>query len=101
MPTAELLIRKTEKLPPALFEEAVNYIEYLSQKAKTAHFATKLPEAVNPKLPRSAVRGCLKDKVWMADDFNAPLEEKYTHMVTDTDACFFSRKDAKTPRKYA
>ena len=27
------------------------------------------------KLPRSTAKGLLKDKVWMADDFNAPLEE--------------------------
>jgi len=80
MPTAELLIRKTESLPPALFEEAVSYINYLSQKAQTAFFAEKRSEAPKPKLPRSAVRGCLKDKVWMADDFNAPLEEMQEYM---------------------
>ncbi|MCL2004225.1 MAG: DUF2281 domain-containing protein [Oscillospiraceae bacterium] len=27
------------------------------------------------KLPRSTGRGLLKGKVWMSDDFNAPLEE--------------------------
>ena len=84
MPTAELLIRKTETLPPALVEEALHYIDYLSQKAQTASFAEKPAEAeheaAKSKLPRSAVRGCLKDKVWMADDFNAPLEELQEYM---------------------
>jgi hypothetical protein len=45
MPAIELLIRKTEALPPALFEEAVRYIDYLSQKAQSAYFAEKLAEA--------------------------------------------------------
>ena len=45
MPEAELLIRKAETLPNALFEEAVHYIEYLSQKAQSAYFAEKLAEA--------------------------------------------------------
>ena len=84
MPTVELLIRKTETLPPALFQEAVHYIDYLSQKAQSAYFAEKPGEAehefANSKLPRSTVRGYLKDKVWMADDFNAPLEEFQEYM---------------------
>jgi len=45
MPETELLIKKTETLPPALLEEAVHYIEYLSQKAQSAYFAEKLAEA--------------------------------------------------------
>jgi len=45
MPKAELLIRKAESLPSALFEEAVHYIDYLSQKAQSAYFAEKLAEA--------------------------------------------------------
>ena len=84
MPTVELLIRKIEALPPALLEEAVHYIDYLSQKAKTDNLTEKPAgdklEAGKSKLPRSTVRGCLKDKVWMADDFNAPLEEFQEYM---------------------
>jgi hypothetical protein len=45
MSKTELLLRKTEALPPALFEEAVHYIDYLSQKAQAAYFAEKLAEA--------------------------------------------------------
>ena len=32
------------------------------------------------KLPRTTAKGLLKDKVWMADDFNAPLEEMKEYM---------------------
>jgi len=32
------------------------------------------------KLPRSTAKGLLKDKVWIADDFNAPLEEMKEYM---------------------
>jgi len=32
------------------------------------------------KLPLSELRGFLKGKVWMADDFNAPLEEMKEYM---------------------
>jgi hypothetical protein len=32
------------------------------------------------KLPRSTAEGILKDKVWMPDDFNAPLEELKEYM---------------------
>jgi hypothetical protein len=40
----EVLIRKVESLPNALFEEAVHYIDYLSQKAHAAYVAEKLAE---------------------------------------------------------
>ena len=35
---------------------------------------------VKAKLPRSTVKGLLKDKVWMSDDFNAPLDEMKEYM---------------------
>ena len=45
MPKAEQLIRKAETLLEALFQEAVHYIDFLSQKAQSAYFAEKLAEA--------------------------------------------------------
>ena len=50
MSETELLIRKAEALPAALFEEAVHYIDYLSQKAQSAYFAEKLAEADKPNV---------------------------------------------------
>ena len=32
------------------------------------------------KRPRSEIIGCLKGKVWIADDFNAPIEELKEYM---------------------
>ena len=32
------------------------------------------------KLPRLTAKGILKDKVWMSDDFNEPLEELREYM---------------------
>jgi hypothetical protein len=55
MPKIELLMKKTESLPPALFEEAVHYIDYLSQKAQSAYFAEKLAEAENEAAKPNAV----------------------------------------------
>jgi hypothetical protein len=52
----ELLMRKTESLPPALFKEAVHYVDYLSQKAQATYFAEKLAEAdseVAASVPRN------------------------------------------------
>jgi hypothetical protein len=45
MVETELLIRKAETLPNTLFQEAVHYIDYLSQKAQIAYFEEKLAEA--------------------------------------------------------
>ena len=32
------------------------------------------------KRPRAEARGILRDKVWMSDDFNAPLDEMREYM---------------------
>ena len=45
MSEAEILINKAKALPPVLFKEAVNYIDYLSQKAQSSYFSEKLLEA--------------------------------------------------------
>jgi len=67
MTEAELLIRKTETLPPALFEEAVRYIDYLSQKAQSAYFAEKLAEAENEAAKPNVV-WLDENEYWDEDD---------------------------------
>ena len=67
MSETELLIRKTEALPPALFQEAVNYIDYLSQKAQAAHFAEKLAEAEQEAAKPNAV-WLDETEFWNEDD---------------------------------
>jgi len=43
-------------------------------------FEISKPKTTNNKTPRSELRGKWKGKVWMADDFNAPLEEMREYM---------------------
>ena len=67
MSQTELLIRKTETLPSALFEEAVNYIDYLSQKAQSAYFSEKLAEAENEANKPNAI-WLDENEFWSEDD---------------------------------
>jgi hypothetical protein len=67
MPAIDLLIRKTETLPSALFEEAVHYIDYLSQKAQSAYFAEKLAEAEHEAAKPNAV-WLDENEFWGEDD---------------------------------
>jgi hypothetical protein len=67
MTEAEALIKKTEALPPALFAEAVHYIDYLSQKAQAAYFAEKLSEAEHEAAKPNAV-WLDENTFWSGDD---------------------------------
>jgi addiction module RelB/DinJ family antitoxin len=55
---------------------------FLSQvvENETFPFGINSPAATHGKLPRSGLRGCLKGKVWMTDDFGAPLDEMREYM---------------------
>ena len=55
MQETELLMRKAEILPNALFKEAVHYIDYLSQKAQSAYFKEKLIEAEDEAAKPNAI----------------------------------------------
>ena len=67
MPETELLIKKAEALPNALFKEAVHYIDYLSQKAQTNYFTEKLAEAEHEANKPNAV-WLDEDDFWKEDD---------------------------------
>nr|AGS52030.1 hypothetical protein [uncultured bacterium contig00008] len=67
MSETEVLIKKTETLPPALFEEAVHYIDYLSQKAQSAYFAEKLSEAEQEAAKPDAI-WLDENAFWSEDD---------------------------------
>ena len=45
---------------------------------ETISFEADMSKIKDTKQSRSAMKGCLKGKVWMADDFDAPLEEMFT-----------------------
>ena len=51
--------------------------EYVSDKEKISSGDSK---EVSSKRPRSELRGLLKGRAWMADDFNAPLEDMEEYM---------------------
>jgi len=59
---------------------AVNIFLTQMVDKETLPFEIAPSTTVNGKLPRSELRGCLKGKVWMADDFDAPLEEMREYM---------------------
>ena len=67
MAETELLIRKAESLPNTLFQEAVHYIDYLSQKAQIAYFAEKLAEAEQEANKPNAV-WLDENEFWDEDD---------------------------------
>ena len=67
MPETELLIQKAQSLPAALFEEAVHYIDYLSQKAHTAYVAEKLAE-VESDMSKPGAKWLTEEEFWDEDD---------------------------------
>jgi len=67
MPETELLIRKAESLPTALFEEAVHYIDYLSQKAHAAYVSEKLSE-VECDMAKPGAKWLTEEEFWDEDD---------------------------------
>jgi len=67
MSDTEILIRKTETLPPALYNEAMSYIDYLCQKAQSALFAEKLGEAEHEAAKPNAV-WFDENEFWGEDD---------------------------------
>ena len=69
MATDQLLLQEFNKLPASLQQEVLDFVGYLSSKYKTKRTTTK----------RKA--GSMKGLVsYMADDFNAPLEDFKDYM---------------------
>ena len=67
MSETELLIQKAKTLPPELYKEAVNYIDYLSQKAQSAYFAKKLAESEREAAKPNAI-WLDENEFWDKDD---------------------------------
>ncbi len=68
-----LILEKLEELPESLQTEVLHYIEFLLEK-----YAEALPQEERFKKKRKA--GLLRGKVWMSDDFDAPLEDFKDYM---------------------
>ncbi|MFB8790161.1 MAG: DUF2281 domain-containing protein [Potamolinea sp.] len=67
------ILDKLEKLPESLQTEVLHYIEFLLEK-----YVKTSPPTELPKKKRKA--GLLKGKIWMSDDFDAPLEDLKDYM---------------------
>ncbi|GAB4295070.1 MAG: hypothetical protein Fur0025_32000 [Oscillatoriaceae cyanobacterium] len=59
------IIHKLQQLPAAQQQQILDYIEFLAQKY------------IPPQTKKPRVAGLHKGKVWIADDFNAPLPPEY------------------------
>jgi len=62
-----VILEKLEELPESLQTEVLHYIEFLLEK-----------QAKNSTQEKPTKRGGLgiwKDKIWMSDDFDEPLED--------------------------
>lgn len=70
------ILAKLEKLPESLQVEVLHYIEFLIDKQDKAQAVNSAPE--HPKKKRQA--GLLKGKIWISEDFDAPLEEMKDYM---------------------
>jgi hypothetical protein len=61
------ILEKLEQLPEALQTEVLHYIEFLAEKYAK--------DTSTQKPPKKRKAGALKGKIWMAEDFDAPLED--------------------------
>ena len=73
-------LSKVDKLPPQYFREAIDFVAYLQYKAqKEAAAQNNEIEREEPPKGRRGF-GCAKGQIWMADDFDAPLEDFKDYM---------------------
>ncbi|HBQ98297.1 MULTISPECIES: DUF2281 domain-containing protein [unclassified Roseofilum] len=68
-----VILEKLETLPESLQIEVLHYIEFLSER----YIEKKVEPEVQQKKRRA---GLLKGKIWMAEDFDAPLEDMKDYM---------------------
>jgi hypothetical protein len=67
-----IILEKLEKLPEQLQTEVLHYVEFLLEKY-VQESSVELPQ-------QKRKAGLLKGKIWMADDFDAPLEDLKDYM---------------------
>lgn len=76
--TVEAEILETiSQMPESLKQELLHYAKYLFENYSQAE--TEQPNAEQPKKKRGGF-GILKGKIWMADDFDEPLEDLKEYM---------------------
>ena len=83
--THKELVDRILRLPVRKLDIAMTFIAFLEQQKDTAVYTeTAAKDFVDAKKlskkPFSEMRGIFKGKIWMSDDFNAPLEELKEYM---------------------
>jgi len=75
MSTKQSLISEIESLPANIIDEVYQYVSFLKFKQNSITdnaTATGVKPSVESREP---FFGCMKGKVWMSDDFDAPLDD--------------------------
>lgn len=70
------ILEKLERLPEPLQLKVLHYIESLIEEQ---NITSKQLDITEPVTKRGGL-GIWKDKIWMADDFDEPLEELQEYM---------------------
>lgn len=73
MSSADLFL-KIESLPEHLRKLVADYVEYLSWRKDMPREDQQPPSSKRP------IPGMLKGKIWIADDFDAPLDDFKEYM---------------------
>jgi len=71
------IVEKLETLPESLQTEVLHFIEFLSERY--AEKVQKPEDSASPQKKRHGF-GIWKGKVWMAEDFDEPIEDMKDYM---------------------
>lgn len=75
MLTEELILQQTALLPEELKQAVLLYINFVVQQYQKQE--NIVITTSNTPTDRRGLFGVLKGKIWMADDFDAPLTEEF------------------------
>lgn len=68
--TEQLILRELHNMPESLKVEVLHFVQFLKQETKKSEKSVRLKRQA----------GILKGKIWMAPDFDAPLEDFKEYM---------------------
>ncbi len=77
MTTETKILKAVSQMPETLKQEILHYAQYLIEKY--SQDLEEHEESEQPKQKRGGF-GILKGKIWMADDFDEPLEDMKEYM---------------------
>lgn len=71
------ILEQLQQLPRSLQQDVFNHVSQLLARYKSERSPLKHPSQT---IDRRGLLGAWKGKVWMADDFDAPLEDMAEYM---------------------